>query len=141
MRISIDTNVFISYLIQPLADGAPTRVIRAVFEGRFDLNISETHLRELISTVHTKPYLSSRISDNDLEEFVVRLRLVATVVPDINERIPAITRDAGDDYLIVHAVTEQIEYLVSGDKDLLMLNDFEGLHIVSPSAFVEILDL
>lgn len=141
MRVSIDTNVFISYLIQPLADGAPTRVIRAVFEGRFDLNISEMHLKELISTVHAKPYLSLRISDHDLEGFVSRLRLVATIVPDINERIPAITRDAGDDYLIVHAVTEQADYLISGDRDLLVLEDFEGVRIVTPAAFVKLFNL
>ena len=141
MRVSVDTNLFISYLIQPLADGAPTRVIRAIFEGHFDLYISETHLRELMSTVHTKPYLNSRIADFELEGFIARLRLISTIVPDIDEPIPAITRDAGDDYLIVHAVTEQIDYLVSGDKDLLVLNDFEGVRIVTPAAFVELFDL
>lgn len=99
MRVSVDTNLFISYLIQPLADGAPTRVIRAIFEGRFDLYISETHLGELMSTVHTKPYLNSRIPDRELEGFIARLRLIATIIPDVNEPIPAITRNAGEDYL------------------------------------------
>lgn len=46
-----------------------------------------------------------------------------------------------EDYLTVHAVIELIDYLVSGDKDLLVLNDFEGVRIITPATFVELFDL
>ena len=35
---------------------------------------------------------------------------------------------------------EQVDYVVSGDKDLLVLEGVAGVRIVSPAAFVAILD-
>ena len=68
------------------------------------------------------------------------MRTIARVLPEITDEIPVHSRDRKDDYLLEHAVREQPDYLVSGDKDLLTLGEHAGVRIVSPARFVEILD-
>lgn len=139
MRISIDTNVYISYLIRPASEAPPTRIVHSLFEQQFDLYISETLFRKLTNTVRQQSYLSSRVPDQDLEHFIQRLRSAATVSGEVEAVIPGISRDAHDDYLLVHAASEVLDCLVSGDQDLLMLGEFKGVQIVSPTEFVALL--
>lgn len=139
MRVSIDTNVFVSYLLNRAPDRNPSRIIQAAFDRHFELILSETLLKELATTVLGKPYLVSRIDEQAITAFLHQIRLNATIVPEIPDALPAITRDPGDDYLIVHAVRERVDYLVSGDKDLLAFGSLEGLRIVSPADFARIL--
>jgi uncharacterized protein len=139
MRVSIDTNVFVSYLLNRAPDRNPSRIIQAAFDRHFELILSETLLKELATTVLGKPYLVSRIGEQKITAILYQIRLSATIVPEIPDALPAITRDPGDDYLIVHAVRERVDYLVSDDKDLLAFGDVEGLRIVSPADFVRLL--
>jgi len=54
----------------------------------------------------------------------------------ISERIAA-WRDATDDKFLELAVNGKADMIVSGDADLLVLNPFRGIPIVSPAAFVQ----
>ncbi len=55
------------------------------------------------------------------------------------EPIPALTRDPEDDYLIVYALIGRAEYLVTGDRDLLVLERVESVDILTPNAFGQLL--
>ncbi len=46
-----------------------------------------------------------------------------------------VCRDANDDMVLECAVVAGADVIVSGDKDLLTLNPFEGIRIVSPAEF------
>ena len=50
--------------------------------------------------------------------------------------MPSVTRDRKDDYLLAYAVVGRADYLVTGDRDLLVLGEVEGVRIVSPAGFV-----
>jgi putative PIN family toxin of toxin-antitoxin system len=140
MRISIDTNVLVSYLLQPGPASPPVRIVHGVFARHVDLVISESQVEELVSTIRGKRHLASRVPDSDLTQFVAYVESIATITATIDENIPSISRDPGDDYLLAHAVLHDIEYLVTGDRDLLVLREFEGVRIVSPAEFVALLD-
>lgn len=49
------------------------------------------------------------------------------------------TRDPKDDYLIAYAVIGEADYLVTGDKDLLVLEQIAGVTIVTPARFADLL--
>lgn len=140
MNVCIDTNVLISYLLNPSSTRPPTLVVHAFFQGRFDLVLSETILLELSRKVGSKSYLRAHISEADVSSFVALLRKTVTVAPEIPEPIPAIVRDVNDDFLIAHAVVEGVDLLISGDKDLLALGTVGDVRIVSPATFVRLLD-
>jgi predicted nucleic acid-binding protein len=59
------------------------------------------------------------------------------VVPD---RRITICRDPKDNQVLEVAVAGQADIIVSGDEDLLVLSPFEGRAVVSPAAFLALLD-
>lgn len=140
MRVVIDTNILISYLLARNADRAPNLVVRAAFARRFELTLNETTFQELANSVRSKPYLAARIDQVALASFDTTLRQIATITPEIAQRLPSVSRDPGDDYLIAHSVLEQVDYLITGGKDLLVLGVVAGVPIVSPADFVAILE-
>jgi putative PIN family toxin of toxin-antitoxin system len=136
----IDANIFISYLLAPGADRAPNQVVHAGFSRRFNMSLSETTLQEVAGSVQSTPWLAARIDQNDAATFLFELRRIATIAREATERFPAVTRDAGDDYLIAHTLISHVNLIVSGDEDLLVLGEVAGVHIVTPAAFMAILD-
>jgi hypothetical protein len=51
-----------------------------------------------------------------------------------------VTRDPKDDPVAACAKEGGAEYLVSGDQDLLVLGDWEGIQVVTPRRLLEILE-
>jgi uncharacterized protein len=138
MRVLIDTNVFISYLLSPHGAGA----IRAIFEawslGEFTLLLPEALLEEIQVTVTGRPHLSSKIPLEVLEEFVATIKAFSEEIGRITDPIPAVTRDPKDDYLLAYALVGSADYLVTGDDDLLALDGtIQELRILSPRQFAD----
>lgn len=46
-----------------------------------------------------------------------------------------------DDYILAAAVNAGCDYLVTGDKDLLTLKKLEGMSIVTPREFAELISV
>ena len=140
MRVLIDANVLISYMLNPDAEHPPSTIVNAGLGRKFELFISETTLTELSQSVLAKPYLRERIGVEEASRVSQLLRLVTTVVSEITSELPRVSRDYKDDYLLAHAVLERVDFLVSGDKDILSLDIPVPFHIVSPADFVLLLD-
>ncbi len=48
-----------------------------------------------------------------------------------------VCRDPKDDKLLELATSGNADFLVTGDKDLLVLNPFRGVEIITPRKFLE----
>lgn len=140
MRVCLDANLFISYLLRSSGQSPPAVIMNAAFVGQFDLVLNEKTLPETRHSITSKPYLARRIQKLDVDALAIELRLRATIIPEMATPFPAVTRDPGDDFLVTHAVVHAVDYLVSGDKDLLVLGEIAGVRIVSPAVFVAILN-
>jgi hypothetical protein len=142
MRVLIDTNVFISYLLTSHGSGAIQAIFDAWSQAAFTLLLPEALLDEILVTVTGRPHLSKRIPPNILEEFLATIKTFGETVPQITDPIPAVTRDPEDDYLLAYALVGAADYLVTGDNDLLTLNGtIPELRILSPRQFREVLQL
>jgi uncharacterized protein len=139
MRVLIDTNILISYLLTPKKSGPIQDIVEAGFLGEFTLIVPEDLLEELAGKVKGKKYLVGRITQEDLEEFSSLLEEVSELIPGIKSAIPAVTRDPKDDYLLAYALVGQADYLVTGDKDLLTLKEVEQTKIITAREFVALL--
>jgi putative PIN family toxin of toxin-antitoxin system len=137
MRVLLDANIFISYLLS--RKGSIHEVLRAAFDQRYTLILPQPLLDELVAAVSQKPRLSRRISTRQLQEFVEILVSIAESVGPLSQPIPPITRDPKDDYLIAYSVVEAVDYLVTGDQDLLVLEEIAGVSILSPTALFQLL--
>ena len=137
MRVLLDTNILISYLLTPDSDSPAVQLVEAAILGRFTLLLPEALLEELAARVAAKPYLARRIKPEELAQLADILRGVAATIPRIAQAIPAVTRDPKDDYLLAYALVGGADCLVTGDDDLLALGDRAGIAILSPRAFWE----
>lgn len=141
LRVLLDTNVLISYLLYPDGIGPPVKIVEAGTSGIFTMVISTLSVIELQDKVTNKPYLAQRIPVPTMEQFVGFVRDTVEIVGQTVDEHPEVSRDRKDDFLIAHAILAHVDYLVSGDPDLLVLEEFEGIRIVSPAELIEILGL
>ncbi len=140
MRVLLDANIFISFLLHPDADSPYATIVRAAVAGQYTLLAPAELLAEFGARVRTKPYLVRHIAPEDVDAFIEIVRAVAEALPTLDVPIPAVTRDPKDDYLLAYAVLARANYLVTGDKDLLVLGQVEGVSIVTPREFLHFLD-
>ena len=139
MRVLVDANIFLSFLLFPRRDSPSRQVIQAAILGTFVLLVPEELLEELAARAREKPYLAERIHPEEVDELAQILSTIAEPIPQITEPIPALTRDPKDDYLIAYALVGSADYLVTGDRDLLALRQVGDVKIVTPREFATLL--
>jgi len=131
VRIVIDTNVAISAILLPRS------VSRQAFDfvvSQAQLLMSEQTLSEL-DEVLCRPKFSKYVSEKQRLDFFAAL-VHETEFIQITEAITD-CRDKKDNKFLELAVSGKASHIISGDKDLLVLNPFRGVVISSPAAFLE----
>jgi uncharacterized protein len=126
MRILVDTNVIVSGLI---AKGA-------CFEILEDLVYSHTPLFTPYILTECKKVLSQKFS---LSQSTVKSLL--NVIErhfkkgDHSNKLLEICRDQNDNQILADALHNKAEIILSGDKDLLCIEAYEGIKIISPKEY------
>lgn len=132
MKVVLDTNVLVSALLR--RGSVPGRLLQAVWDGTLDLVLSEpllTELREVLDYPKIRKRLVANAVDSEL--FLELLPFFTIQVELSGIKVPG-PRDAADEMVLATFVAGQAEWLVSGDKDLLVLAD--QYPILTPAAFV-----
>lgn len=140
MRVLLDANILISYLLPTLKTSAIHVIVRAAISGRFTLLLHEELTSEIVRKVGAKRYLSARITTRDVQTLFNLLWQIGEEIPTITEEIPPLTRDPKDDYLLAYALVGRADYLVTGDDDLLVLGQVGGVKILRPADFARLVD-
>ncbi len=134
----MDTNVLISGLLVP---GSPPQiVIDARLEGGFTL-VTSPYLVEGFIHALSYPRIAERIrlAEEDLNALTAALLSLAEVTTG-RLALPGVTRDPKDDPVVACAKEGRADYIVTGDEDLLAVGEYEGIRIVTPRRFVDILE-
>lgn len=105
-----------------------------------NLYTAEELLQETRRVLLEKDHLRNRFSysDANVERFIETLRNKCTVISSLPD-LRVIERDPNDDMIIACAVVAQADYIVSRDRDLLDLGTYQGIQIVSPETFIQLL--
>jgi putative PIN family toxin of toxin-antitoxin system len=137
IRIVLDANVLVSAILSPR--GTPAQILHAWRDEQFDLVISDAILAE-IGRVLRYPKIATRHrwSEEQLRAFLDDLAHVAMRTPGILT-LAVITEDPPDDRYLECAVEGEASYIVSGDQFLLRLGAYQGIPILTPRAFLEVL--
>ena len=132
IRVVIDTNVFIS---GSLWTGTPQKVLKLWTENRFKLIVSSELVGEYEAVLHELLNHQPDLVNRMIETVRIHSEYVQPVV------LPKpICRDPDDDMVIATALSGKADYLVSGDKDLLVLGSVSTTKILNPRQFLNILD-
>jgi hypothetical protein len=135
MRVVLDTNIVVSYL---LTQGKTlSRIIDHWEQGSFVVLISPAMLAEL-KDVLPRPRLRRTMSA-DPKALLEVLEHDAEQVPG-ELVLSGVCRDPKDDIFIACAVEGRADVLVSGDDDLLVLDNYQGVQMMSPASFVLLLE-
>ncbi len=134
LRIVVDTNILISSLIKS------SNLFRALFhhieKSRIILVFSWYTLEELL-TILARPKICklTKMKKKDIENFIDLLIKKALFV-EPHKKIK-LCRDPSDNKFLEAAKTGQAEYIVTGDKDLLVMRKHRGIKIIKLSEFME----
>jgi uncharacterized protein len=139
MRVTLDANVFASGLISE--KGPSGRILARWQEERFELVVSPATLEELDRILHY-PRIQQQyhLPQEVIGRLLRLLRTQATIVYPAEE-LHVVERDSADNRHLESARAGDASIIVSGDRHLLELRSYEGIQILSPAAFVTLLDL
>ena len=128
VKVIFDTNVWISFLI-----GKRLRKLkRHIVDGSIVIITTEQLLTE-IQMVTKREKLKKYFPQDSVNELLELLDVIAERV----EVKPThfINRDPKDNFLLDLIDSSKADYLVTGDKDLLMHNPFKTAKILTPVEF------
>ncbi len=135
MRAVLDTSVLVSMV---LAKGG---VLEAAWEawraGKFDVLVSRPLVAEL-RAVLARSRLAGHLDAQTRTRLLRDLELLGLPV-DIAPPYPS-APDPNDAFLLAMARTGGASVIVTGDKALLRMREWEGIVILSPREFVRVLD-
>jgi putative PIN family toxin of toxin-antitoxin system len=130
MRIVVDTNVFVSAALK--ASSLPFIVVRWI-DRHGDLLKSIATEQEVLRVLQ-RPHLAAVTASSFRDDLAMMLAVAELVT--ITERIAA-CRDPKDDKFLELAINGRADLIVSGDGDLLALDPFRNIPIVTPATFVQ----
>jgi putative PIN family toxin of toxin-antitoxin system len=139
LSVVVDTNVFVSGLI--VEKGLPHQLIKLLEEDLFILIISQK-MRDELEEVLYRVKFSAFLSKDKLYKFFRMIDIISTVVSP-RAIIPVEVRDPKDQKVLATALGGKADYLVTGDKDLIVLKDTDklgGLKIVGVKEFLKLLE-
>jgi putative PIN family toxin of toxin-antitoxin system len=128
VRVLLDTNVLVSAIF---FGGRPGDILEAWVEGRFELIVSpaiyDEYERVCDRLAHNNPSLS-------YQPLLTLLLGAATLVAD-SEESSSITSDPDDDKFM-RCARDADAVVVSGDSDLQEASGWEGVEVLTPTAFL-----
>ncbi len=130
LKVVIDSNVWISGLV---FGGKPENILKLFIEGKIVVIVSEEILTELRRIINTKfPLFKPQLG-----LLGASIRDDAILVP-LGDNTIDVSRDADDNKIIETAIKGKADYIISGDNDLLVLKEYDGIYILKPASFLDI---
>lgn len=129
-KIILDTNLWISFLISKKF----TEIDNLIENKKIVLIFSNELLEEFIDVVK-RPKFKKYFSKKDVEkilQYFDQFGELVKVKSNIN-----ICRDEKDNFLLNLSIDSNANYLITGDKDLLILEKIENTKILTFSEFIK----
>ncbi|MFC7581830.1 putative toxin-antitoxin system toxin component, PIN family [Schaalia naturae] len=125
----IDSNVWISALV---FGGSPRRVLEQTLRDGDSIALSAEIVTEVRRTLISK-------FPGFLEDFDSLLAAMAPVLLPVRlgDLTVRICRDPDDDRVLETAILGAASYLITGDRDLRVLDGHRGIRIVTPAEWLE----
>ncbi len=136
-RAVLDANVYVSALLQP--NGPPGQIVeRFLSEGAFELILSPAIVEEVLHTLGYPKIRKAIRGTIKPEPWFEDLVVLADLVGGHTD-LSGACEDPDDDKYLAAAVDGRADFVVTGDQSFLGLETYEGIQMVTPRAFLEIL--
>src|SRR3954462_5095835 len=137
LRVVVDTNVLVSGLFG-IENTPPLKILTAIRKQKIIL-VTSAVIMEEVSTVINREKITKKIHLNEEERKVFIDELIARSDVTAGKQLARnFGRDIKDDKFLACGVEGEADYIITGDRDLLVLTGYEGIKIITPRAFVEL---
>ncbi|MDR3188935.1 MAG: putative toxin-antitoxin system toxin component, PIN family [Prevotellaceae bacterium] len=134
MKVIIDTNLWISFLI-----GKRLSILRSLLTNPNLTFFVCDKLLEEIHQISSKSKIRKYVDKDDIKDTLVIIDKFCEFAVIRQEAVSPV-RDVKDLYLLSLADTVQADYIITGDKDLLILQAHNQTAIVTYNDFANIID-
>jgi putative PIN family toxin of toxin-antitoxin system len=114
--------------------GSPYQCVERARAGEFQAVTCPELIEELAEKLEARLHFSPEQVADTVADYLGFLRVVH--VPKVLDAVP---RDPEDNMVLECAIEARAQYIVSGDKDLLVLKKFRGIEIIRASDFLNAL--
>ncbi len=130
MTIVLDTNVLVSGIFWK---GYPRKIMESIFSGDIVIVITLDILNEY---QRVGKELSIKFPEINIDELIdlITIKSILTMPIKLNEKI---CEDPSDEKFIECALASNTKIIVSGDKHLLNVKNYQNIKIISPREFIE----
>jgi uncharacterized protein len=131
LKVTPDANILISGVLY--RRGKCHQLLQNAIAGEVNLTVSQPIIDEVAEILYRKFGAS--------EDFIAETRALigqAARVVRPAVQLNVITEDPDDDRILECAVSAGSDYIVTGDKDLLRLKQYDAIRIVSVAEFLDV---
>jgi putative PIN family toxin of toxin-antitoxin system len=138
-RVVLDANIYVSALISE--KGNPARIIRAWRGEAIEIAFSQPVIDEILRVTNYERIQRkyAKVRENRLN--FVELLSEQCVWVEPAKGLDVVKADESDNRYIECAVASGAQYIVTGDDHLLELKNYLGIEIITPAAFIILLEL
>ncbi len=131
LRVVIDTNVLISGLFG-IQNAPSAHILNAIRDQKIIMITSPLILEEIREVIHRERIIKlTKMTPKEQEHFMNML-IERSEIVEGTRNMPKNSRDKKDDKFLSCALDAQADYIVTGDQDLLILNIYEEIPIITP---------
>ena len=134
MEVVLDVNILVSSLI---GKGKPRELWLKAVSGEFQLVLSRRIVEEFVQVI-SRPKFQRHLGERDVLDFLEALSTRAKIVRT-RSRLRIIREDPEDNSILAATYDGRADYIVSGDRHLLGLGEFEGIKILTVERILELL--
>lgn len=129
IKVVIDTNLFVSQLMNK----SKYMFVDLLVGGEIEIQSCDDQIAELEDVLNRKKF-EKYFTKQDIVNFLDFFR--SEVFFHDLDKIKAISRDPKDDYLLALCKKSKADYLITGDKDLLVIGQYGKTEIITYGQFV-----
>lgn len=130
IKIILDTNIWISFLITKSMKGVDKLILNEkvilLFSNELMTEFIDVTSREKLKRYFTKEDIASLIDLIDMYGEIVKVKSEVDIC-----------RDKEDNFLLSLAKDGKADYLITGDKDLLVIDKYGKTNIITLTEFLE----
>jgi uncharacterized protein len=128
LKVILDTNVLLSAF---LTEGMCARILKRAHQNGFSFILCEPVLVEIKRLLKDKFSLTPR----EINLFITILTEAAHKIYRPEGSLTGVCRDPDDDIILACVAETKSDYLVTGNKDLLVLKKYQDTKIITPRDF------
>lgn len=137
LRAVLDANVYVSAYIRP--EGPPGQIVeRFLRNAAFEIILSAEIVEEVLQALAYPKIRKAVRGKVDSELWFEDILVLAQLITG-DFKTGGVSEDPDDDKYIAAAIEGRAAFVVTGDPDLLDIGEHEGVRIVNPRAFLDLL--